>query len=486
MKMIAHLTKRLGLSSAAVLSALVLTAPGQAQITKFQHIVFVIQENRTPDNFFQGLCNPPYGTAASCSTTPSATQYDIQTSNWLNKMSKTGVTQPIQSSIITTFDMDHTHSSFVALCDFNTKTGLCRMDGQQSAHCDPNCPMTLAQYESVDYTTGLLNPYLTMATQYGWANYMFQTNQGPSFAAHHFIFGGTSAPTTADDAAGIFAAENAQPSQAASGCIASATTTVSIINSLGVEFENIYPCLEHQTLADLLLSNGLTWQYYSSGPGWIGNAPTGIDHICGSSGPGGKCKGTEWTTSEDENPADVLTTIGSCELRSVTWVTPSTANSDHARGTDGGGPAWVASIVNAIGNATTCDGTGYWKDTAIVVTWDDWGGWYDHEPPPVPAAPQSGYQYGARVPMLFISAYTPVGYIDNTKFYDFGSFLRFAEHNFGIPEGALDFADARQTTDLTKFYNLNQSPRSFQTIPADKDAKFFLNDKRQGGDPDDK
>jgi phospholipase C len=64
------------------------------------------------------------------------------------------------------------------------------------------------QFRYVDHSSGILNPYLDLATQYGWANYMFQTNQGPSFPAHQFIFGGTSAPSAADDAAGIFAAEN--------------------------------------------------------------------------------------------------------------------------------------------------------------------------------------------------------------------------------------------------------------------------------------
>src|SRR5579863_2519034 len=65
-----------------------------AQIPNFQHIVVIVQENRTPDNLFQGLCSPPYGSADSCSATPAsataasaATKYDIQTRNWLDKTS---------------------------------------------------------------------------------------------------------------------------------------------------------------------------------------------------------------------------------------------------------------------------------------------------------------------------------------------------------------------------------------------------------------
>jgi phospholipase C len=145
----------------------------------------------------------------------------------------------------------------------------------------------------------------------------------------------------------------------------------------------------------------------------------------------------------------------------------------------------VASIVNAIGNSTTCDGnTGYWGNTAIFITWDDWGGWYDHEPPTILALPQGDYQYGFRVPLLVVSAYTPMGYINNNR-HDFGSILKFIEHNFGIPEGALNFADARATNDLTGFFNLGQAPRSFKNISAPKSGSFFINDKRPATDPDD-
>jgi phospholipase C len=145
----------------------------------------------------------------------------------------------------------------------------------------------------------------------------------------------------------------------------------------------------------------------------------------------------------------------------------------------------VASIVNAIGNNTSCDSnTGYWKNTAIFITWDDWGGWYDHEGPTILDQPQGDYQYGFRVPLVVVSAYTPAGYINNYR-HDFGSILRFVEQNFGIPPGALTFADARAENQLPLFFHLDQPPRDFRTIPAPKDATFFLNDKRKMTDPDD-
>lgn len=454
------------------------------QISSFSHIIVIVQENRTPDNLFQGLCSPPYGTSASCSSTPTGSQYDIQTSNWLDKTSVTGTTQPVAGPLANNYDLGHQHVGFATMCDLNS-TGNCLMDGAGNNSCSGVCP-TRAAFYYVDNSTGLIDPYLAIATQYGWANYMFQTNQGPSFPAHQFIFGGTSAPTAADDAIGEFAAENLTPGLSTAGCIALQTTKVQLITTNGETGIRIYPCFEHQTLADLLDSAAVHWKYYAPNATGIGTAPNAINHICQPNQPyGGQCVGSDFVTNVILKPSRVLSDISGCKLSGVSWVIPTGANSDHPKSNTGGGPSWIASIVNAVGNNPKCaSGELYWNDTAILITWDDWGGWYDHEPPTFLPAPQGDYQYGFRVPFIFVSAYTPVAYVDNNR-YDFGSILRFIELNFGLGAGALNFADARSTNDLSGFFNLTQPPRTFTTIPAPLDAQFFLNDKRPLTDPDD-
>jgi phospholipase C len=471
-----------------LLFAVIGILPACAQITKFKHIILVIQENRTPDNLFYGLCSAPYGTAAGCSTSPSATQYNIKTKNWLDKTSPTGVTQPVAQSLSAKYGVTHQHISFLQMCDAPAGSTTCKMDGAADIACTGTCPPH-PEFGYADNSTGLINPYLEMATQYGWANYMFQTNQGPSFPAHQFLFGGTSAPSSSDDANGIFAAENNTMSNVASGCIAPAADRVQLVTPQGEATGNwTYPCYEHQTLADIL--TGWTWRYYSpdlTGSTSIWAAPTAIQHICQSTGAGGKCAGTEFEANVNTNAAGVLTDIGACNLANVSWVIPNGEYSDHANpnGNDNGGPSWVASIVNAIGGSTTCDnGEGYWKDTAVLVVWDDWGGWYDHVAPTILPGVQGDYQYGFRVPFLFISAYTPSHFIDNNRL-DFGAIIRFVEHNFNITEGILGFADARANSNLNAFYKLNTAPRTFTTIAAPKTAKFFLEDKRPPTPPDD-
>jgi Phosphoesterase family len=459
------------------------------QIQNFQHVVLIVQENRTPDNLFQGLCAPPYG---GCAVPPTAAApYDIQTSNWTTKK---GTIQPGTVSLGNDYDLDHAHGAFNAMCDIVAgNPPNCRMDGAAGVKCEPNkgatCPAN-ASFQYVDNSTGILDPYLTLASQYGWANYMFQTNQGPSFPAHQIIFGGTSAPSQVDDAEGIYAAENTIPlNERIVGCIAPDFETVAVISPssspppYGKESSTMYPCFDHETMADLLSD----WMYYGSAAIWV--APNAINHICVPEN--GVCTG--WGDHVDAtNPSEVLSDIGTCKFHNILWVTPTMVNSDHAGGNDGGGPSWVASVVNAIGNSKCTDTVNgqtfsYWQDTAILIVWDDWGGWYDHEAPTILAMPFGDYQYGFRVPFIFVSAYTGIGYVDNNR-NDFGSILRFIENNFadsGLTEGELGFADSRATTDLSDFYSLSQVPRPFVTISAPKGADFFINDPRPPEAPDD-
>src|SRR6202049_2085401 len=197
---------------------------------------------------------------------------------------------------------------------------------------------------------------------------MFQTNQGPSFPAHLFIFGGTSAPSQLDDAKGIFSAENMTPVRAAAGCNAPPTTVVNLVSPnrtpppYGVENSSAFPCFEHQTMADLVKD----WTYYTAGADSIWTGPNAINHICLPSG--GKCTG--WGAHVPVNPSQVLTALGTCKLHDLTWITPTAAHSDHARLNDGGGPSLGASIVNTIGNSKCTDTFdkktfSYWQDTAI-------------------------------------------------------------------------------------------------------------------------
>jgi len=129
-----------------------------------------------------------------------------------------------------------------------------------------------------------------------------------------------------------------------------------------------------------------------------------------------------------------------------------------------------------------------WNQSKAVasrtITWDDWGGWYDHVRPIFQTgANQNDYQLGFRVPLLVVSAYsTKPGYISNLE-YDFGSILKGIEGIFGL--GSLGFADARATNDLQDFFNFHQAPSVYKTIPAPLTGSFFIKTGETEKDPPD-
>lgn len=192
---------------------------GRSQ-TGIQHIVIIVQENRTPDNLFQDPVLISRGA-------------DIAQSG----LNSSGQTIPLsQGDLAISWDLVHAHGSFEALYDGG------KMDGENlvptSCSRVPNCQLPTAanpQYAYIDPSE--VQPYFQLAEQYTFGDRMFQTNEGPSFPAHQFLFGGASAPTATSN---LFAAENVSPGTGA-GCIAPPGNIVKLIDPQGVESSSQYP-----------------------------------------------------------------------------------------------------------------------------------------------------------------------------------------------------------------------------------------------------
>ena len=387
---------------------LFLTGIMDAQTPQFEHIIIVIQENRTPDNLF------------GASGLPGA---DVQINGSKSR----------PRSLTEGNDFNHTHSGYLAEINGKYPVG------------------------SRDWVASGAEPYWDLAAQYGFANRMFQTNQGASFPAHHFLVSGSSTPSDSSD---LFVFDETGPGHKY-GCKSPPGTLVPTIAPDGSE-GTVYPCFDRSSLIDLLVRANLTWKYYAVPRQEIWNAANSLS--------------TYYTSPNIVlNPPQLLSDIANGALANVSWVTPAKAYSDHPVTSTGGGPAWVVSIVNAVGKSA------YWNDTAILVTWDDWGGFYDHVPPLVNNTGWcTEYCYGFRVPLLVISAYTPVGYVDNDV-HDFGSILRFVEANFGLGNiGPGGWADS-YADDLGGFFR-SAPPRKFRAIQSRKLTRAELLDQRA---PDD-
>jgi phospholipase C len=231
------------------------------------------------------------------------------------------------------------------------------------------------------------------------------------------------------------------------------------------------PCFDQfKTLASTLDAAGISWRYYAPpinvpGSGRLWSEFDAIDDIRHSK---------KYWKNVVSPETRVLADAGGADLPAVAWVVPSYEDSDHPPGASHG-PSWVTSVVNAIGEGKN------WESTAIVVVWDDWGGFYDNAVPP-----QLDFRgLGIRVPCIIISAYAKKHYLSHTQ-YEFGSILKFIEQVFDLPplgptsEGYTD-TRARSIVDV---FDFSQKPRHFHHIAAPDSKEYFLSRPESGLPPD--
>jgi phospholipase C len=153
-------------------------------------------------------------------------------------------------------------------------------------------------------------------------------------------------------------------------------------------------------------------------------------------------------------------------LPAVSWITPNEKVSEHPPGLVSAGQTYVTGLVNAIMHGPD------WNSTAIFLTWDDWGGFYDHVPPPV--IDQNGL--GLRVPGIVISPYAKSGYIDHQVLSQ-DDYNKFIEDDFlggqrldpatdGRPDPRPNVRENLAPGDLTADFDFSQSPRAPVILPV--------------------
>jgi len=380
-----------------------------------QHIVVIMQENRSFDNLFNGY--------------PGAdTVQGGMRGNELVPLA------PV--SLGDSRDLNHSHKQWWQDWDQGNMDGF--------AQGGSNLAYSYVPEKDVE-------PYWALAQQYVLGDRMFQSNTGPSFVAHQYMIAGQSGNV----------AEN--PTGSVWGCDAAKETTAAMIGPGGTELPGVYPCFDYQTTADLLDEKGVTWRYYAPGSDngyYILSAYQTVRHIR---------FGNDWDQNVISPSRRVLVDIKAGELAQVTWIVPDFSHSDHpGSGTEG--PDWVASIVNAVGNSP------YWNSTAIFISWDDWGGWYDHVDPP--KVDEMGPEF--RVPLLIVSPYAKHGYITHRN-HEAAGFIKFIEYNFDL--GTLGARDAGADA-FSDCFDYTQKPPAFAPIATKVKADELVREV-DSGPPDD-
>jgi phospholipase C len=411
-----------------------------AQPTPIKYVVIIIQENRSVDNLFQFLAGA-----------------DTQSFGF-NSENQRVLLQPVP--LADCYDLYHRHDNGGWLTEYNNgaMNGFNLVTVDAAKTCNPPPVQATAAYAYIPQAQ--VQPYYTLAESYAFADHYFQGNEGPSFPAHQYLVSGTSAISNGSP---WLVMDN--PGHRLGGCDSPAGTIVPLIQSItGAENESAFPCFIRTSIFDELNAAGLTWRYYQNTPGaGLWNAVDALQQIWDT---------PQMTTNVIYPSAQFLTDVSNGHLADVTYITPPGASSDHPSDNNGTGPSWVASVVNAIGESR------YWKNTAIFVTWDDWGGWYDHVPPTI----YNKYEDGFRVPLIAVSPYAKRGYITHQR-YEVGSVLKYIEENFGLPSmGTTDERAADLTGDV---FNYAQKPAPFKPIKAPKNQAYFIEHAQDNPGPPD-
>jgi phospholipase C len=398
------------------LALLLLTSPPSllaqstpADITTIQHVVFIIKENRTFDHYFgtfQGGDGATSGTTSSGAVlplghAPDQTPHDID-HTW------TGALNAMNGGAMDRFD----------LISLGNKNGDMLAYTQMTEADIPN--------------------YFAYARTFVLADHMFSSEHGPSFPNHLFTVAAQSNGTLEIP----FSPLHDLGTQGW-GCDDDPSVVVPMMDAEG-DITNEYPCFDIPTIADSLEAQGLSWKYYAPSfgeKGYVFSALNAIRHIRNTN---------LWSEHVIPTSQFVMDAV-SGNLPAVSWIVTG-PESEHPPDSTCMGENWTVAQINAVMQGPE------WNSTAIFVTWDDFGGFYDHVPPPN----TDQFGFGPRVPLLIISPFAKAGFISHSQ-YEFSSVLKFIEQRFGLaPLTARDGA-ANDTTDS---FDFTQSPRPPLILPA--------------------
>jgi len=369
-----------------------------------EHIIILIKENRTYDHYFGKY---PDGNGATTG----------QLSN--------GITVPLihaGNNIDPSLVNNGRGAAYEAYND-GKMNGFDKFSGQTpDGHY-----VAYSQYEGADMPN-----YWAYARQFTLCDNFFSSMMGPSFPNHLYLRAAQAGGAIGNPHGGLF-------DLGFGGCGSLPGTVVTVLDSSG-NAKDVPPCFDFKTLADLLMEKGLTWKEYI--PKVYGSFIrdlslfSAIKHIRTSEAWNTNIAPMEQFFADAQNG----------QLPNVAWLVyiPHVSDSEHPPDGICQGEDVTVHVINVIMQSPQ------WKSTAIFLTWDDWGGFYDHVPPP--QVDQFGL--GFRVPTIVISPYSRSGYVSHTQ-YEFASILKFAEVTFGLP--SLTKRDSL-ANDMMDCFDFTQSP----------------------------
>ncbi|MCU1427523.1 MAG: hypothetical protein JWL83_1523 [Actinomycetia bacterium] len=425
-------------------------------IHKIKHVIVIMQENRSFDNYFgtypgaDGIPRRADGSFAVClPSIHGGCQRPYHNPADVNGGGGHALPQAISS-------IDHGKmDGFLT----TGQTGRRGCPVRQNPVCGANGPVDVMGYHDAREIPN----YWTYARRYVLQDHLFAPSLSWSLPNHLFMVSGWAARCATTAPASCKTDLRGYPVKSVSNAV---TTGHPAINFSWTD------------ITYLLHKHHVSWRYYVE----RGTQPDCTDpseHTCPKVKQGAQTPGI-WNPLplfvDVKHAGQVVnvqpvksfrTAAAQGNLPSVSWIVPNGLNSEHPPDSIRAGQAWVTGLVNDVMRSPD------WSSTAIFVSWDDWGGFYDHAK--LPNVDQSGY--GIRVPGLVISPYSRRGYIDHqTLSHD--AYLKFIEDDFlnGLrldpkTDGRADprptvRENASQLGNLVNDFNFNQKPAAPVILPT--------------------
>ena len=286
-----------------------------------------------------------------------------------------------------------------------------KLDGFISSQGGSNLTMGYFDYHQIPY-------YWDYASQFVLLDNFYSSVMAASLPNHLYLVAGQSGGLTGDSKNG----------------------RINFTSSLVSNSTFFFP-----SIANELSANSITWKYYAGGYNYLNNWNPMPAFASIVNSPA--------MTNDLAPPSSFASDIKAGKLPSVSWLMPAEdSESEHPPYNVSVGEHMVVSAINTVMQSA------YWNSTAIFVTFDDYGGWYDHVPPPQ----VDGFGYGFRVPCLVISPYARQGMIDHVQ-GDFTSILKFVETVFSLhPLSTRDAA----ASNMMEAFDFAQAPRAPLVLPG--------------------
>ena len=353
-----------------------ISAAAASSSSPIKHIIIIVKENHSFDNIFGRLPGVDGTTTAMVG----------------KKKVKLGVTPDRLKT-----DILHSGSNALKAVNGGKMNGFSKQGGAVQNGKD---------VADSQYTQAQIPNYFRYATTYAIADHFFSTILGASFPNHLVLVSGQSANTVDN-------VDRKGKKPDAWGCDSNKAARVTTYSN--GKLGSTFPCFGITSLADEANAAHQSWKYYDAPlgkPSFIWSSFDAIKKVRYSS---------QWKTNVVD-PKYFASDIKTGKLPAISWLIPSLKTSEHPNNSECIGENWTVQQINTVMKSA------YWKDTAIVLTWDDYGGFYDHVPPPR----KTPYELGPRVPLIVISPYSRSHFVSKQT-YDFRSVMKFVEQTFQLP-----------------------------------------------------